>query len=354
MTTDSQIPPSVPPSAVPPVAPKKPNQFVRIGIGCLGLIVLGCVAIGGLATFQNWQQDQNYATAHAAYLNADCASAFVTLRKVADGDPGTKDRDVARKAEAELQECQVMLDTDTLSQQGKAGDAVLGYSQFVTKYDKSPLMDLALSKDQELASKSTPEALASVDFCQSLPDIEGLKFITTPDTTLPPLLNACGQAFEEAKNFSDAATFYARFRDEYPDHSLAQEVQDSYVRATIADAELSGAGELPAPQATGGASGSNTQMTVVIQNDTPEKLSIVFSGPETRVEELDACTECDKFTEEPTSCPEKGPVGRYVMAPGTYKVVVKTSSGGNVTPFSGTWDLTGSEEYSSCFYVVTR
>jgi hypothetical protein len=278
----------------------------------------------------------------------------VTLRKVADGDPGTKDRDIARKAEAELEECQVMLDTDTLSQQGKAAEAVLGYSQFVVKYDKSPLKDAAVSKAQDLTSKSTPEALATTDLCQSLADIETQKFIATPDTTLPPLLNACGKTFEAAKSFSDAVTFYQRFRNEYPKHPLAAEVQDAYVRATIADAEASGAGELPAPQAVGGASGSNTQMTVVIQNDTPEKLSIVFSGPDTRVEELDPCAECTKFTEEPTSCPEKGPVGRYVMAPGTYKVVVKTSSGGNVTPFRGTWDLTTSEEYSSCFYVVTN
>lgn len=354
MTMDAQNPSPTPPSPVPPPTPKKPNRIVRLGIGCLGVIVLGCVAIGGLVAFQNWQQDQNYATAHAAYLNADCDSAFVTLRKVADGDPGTKDRDIARKAEAELQECQLMLDTDTLSKQGNAGAAVLGYSQFVTKYDTSPLKASALTKGQQLTSTGEPEALATAELCQSLSDLEGQQFITDPSTTLPPLLNACGQAFEAAGSFSEASDFYERFRDEYPDHPLAQEVQDSYVRATIADAELSGAGALPPPQATGNAGDSATQVTVIIQNDTPNKLSMVFSGPETRVEELEPCTDCEKFSEEPTACPEKGPVGRYLVAPGTYKVVVKSSSGGNVTPFSGTWDLSDGGEYSSCFYVVTR
>jgi len=93
----------------------------------------------------------------------------------------------------------------------------------------------------------------------------------------------------------------------------------------------------------------------LIQNDSPEQLSIVFSGPDVRVEEVNACGECiDYVGVGPIACPEKGPVAEYVLAPGTYEVVVKSSSGANVTPFRGTWTLKKGEEYSSCFYLVSH
>ena len=38
--------------------PKKQSPFVKIGLGCLGLIVLGCIGIGGFAFFQLQQQKQ--------------------------------------------------------------------------------------------------------------------------------------------------------------------------------------------------------------------------------------------------------------------------------------------------------
>jgi hypothetical protein len=352
--------PAPPPSAtstLPPAAggaaPKKPNQIVRIGIGCLGVIVLGCVAIGGIAMFQNYQQDQNYATGHTAYTNADCATAVEPLRKAANGDPGTKDRDVARSAEAELQECEALLEGQGLADSGDAAAAVLSLAQFAAKYELSPLKPGALIKGQELTKANEPAALATIDLCQSLGDLENLNFVISPDETLPPLLYACGQTFEQEQAFGDAVIAYSRFRDEFPEHALAADVDDAYVRATIADADLTGAGSLPPPQAVG-SSDSDGQVVVVIQNDTPEKLSMVFSGPETRVEELEPCTDCESFTSAPEACPEKGPVGRYLLAPGSYKVVVKTISGNDVTPFRGDWELDGGQEYNSCFYVVSN
>ncbi|NJM07419.1 hypothetical protein HC891_16395 [Candidatus Gracilibacteria bacterium] len=81
---------------------------------------------------------------------------------------------------------------------------------------------------------------------------------------------------------------------------------------------------------------------------------MIFSGPEVRVEELEPCVGCSDFSgSEPTACPELGPVGTYLLAPGTYDVVVKASGDGSVTPFRGNWVLDGGQEYSSCFYLVT-
>jgi hypothetical protein len=41
------------------------------------------------------------------------------------------------------------------------------------------------------------------------------------------------------------------------------------------------------------------------------------------------------------------------MQPGSYDVVVKAADDAGVTPFRGTWELTPSDEFYSCFYLVT-
>ena len=358
MTNDeNQLPPA--PNTLPPAAsavpvPKNPNPLVRIGIGCLGMIVLGCVAIGAFAVYQNNLQEQNYTAGNKAYTAGDCATAVGPLGKAASGEPGTKDSDVARKAEAELQECEALLAADEAANSGSAADAVLGYSAFYAKYDSSPLRPQALTKGQELINATEAGSLTSPDLCSGIDKLQAQTFFARASETVPPLLYACGQVYEEANAFAEAVEIYDRFRQKYPEHELAKQVDLAFVRATIADAKASGAGELPAPQQVGEGGGSGDQVRVVIQNDSPEELNLVFSGPETRVEKLEPCTECEKFaSDEPSSCPELGPVGTYLMAPGTYTVVVKAGSGSDVTPFQGNWELKGGEEYSSCFYVVT-
>jgi hypothetical protein len=337
-----------------PAAPKKRGPWLRLGIGCLSVIVLGCVGIGAFALYENWQQEQNYQAGHQAYLQADCAGAIDPLRKAASGDPGTRDSDVARKAEAELQECEALLEADALAEQKKPADAVLAYSALVTKYADSPLKETAITKGQKLFTQGESAALATAALCESVDDLAEQQFIAQPDEMLPSLLYACGQAYEDDQAFSEAVAAYSRFRRDYPDHELAKDVQQAFVRATIAEAEAVGAGALPAPQVVGASGAAGGRVTVVIQNDSPESLSMVFSGPEVRVEELEACTDCEKFVGDgPSACPEKGPVGRYELPPGTYDVVVKASSGRDVTPFRGSWPLEDGQEYSSCFYLVT-
>jgi hypothetical protein len=350
-TPANTLPPM--PEGVAPAA-KKPNQFVRIGIGCMGVIALGCVAIGGLFFFQMQQQEQNYAAGNKAYVTGDCATAIGPLGKAASGDPGSKDSDVARKAEAELQECQAIIAAEESDKAGDPAAAIMAYSAFLTKYDQSPLRAVAIEKGQELFRVSEIGVLASADVCNGIDDLQVQTFILQPSTTIPPLLAACGQAAEDEGAFAAAVDFYDRFRTDYPDHELFGQVSLAFARVTIADAEASGAGELPTPQQIGDGSGSSDQVTVVIQNDSPEALNIIFSGPETRVETIEACTECAKFSDsEPESCPELGATGTYLLAPGSYTVVVKAGGGSDVTPFRGTWDLEGGQEYSSCFYIVT-
>lgn len=336
----------------PTTPPKSRGPLVRIGLGCAGVLLIACVGIGGFAFYEIWQQEQNYNAGHAAYMAANCAAAEEPLRKAASGDPGTADSDVALKAEAELQECAVLLGAEAAAGDGRPGEALLAYSELLTKYADGPLAGPALGAAQALSDSSAPADLAGVELCNSVDTLLGQQILADDPALLPPLLMACGQVYEDTDDFSGAITAYDRVRGDFPDFE-PEVVQEALARAAVSEARAVGAGGLPAPQAVGSAGNAGDPVTVVIQNDSPVGLRLVFSGPDVRVEELGPCEECAKFSEsDPTSCPELGPVGTYVLAPGSYDVVVK-AVGDDVTPFSGSWQLDAGQEYSSCFYIVT-
>ncbi len=308
------------------------------------------VALAGVGGFLAWQQEQDYQAGHTAYLAADCATAVGPLGSVAKGSSGSSGNDVELKARAELQECDALLDADDLATQGKQGDAVLAYSDIVTKYPRSPLKDAALASGRELIA-TAPDKVATVSLCDALDALEAQGFVVGQPDPLPPLLFACGGAYEASDAHADAVAIYARFRADYPDHDLAADVDVALARATLAETE-NAAGALP-PPGKGPGTGTAGVATIVIQNDSPDPLSMVFSGPDIRVEDLEACADCVKVPGAIYECrdPDQSPVAEYKVAPGVYEVVVKSGSGSNVLPFRGTWTLEDGEVYASCFYI---
>jgi hypothetical protein len=145
---------------------------------------------------------------------------------------------------------------------------------------------------------------------------------------------------------------YELFLGNYPEHPSAPDVEAALARLIVAQARSTGAGEIPAPAASG--TTGNEFAEVIIQNDSPDRIRIVFSGPEARVEELEACDTCRNFTVlEPTFCPEIGPIGRYTLTGGSYDVVVESISDKGITPWIGSWELRSGDEYYNCFYIVT-
>ena len=309
------------------------------------------VGLGGVGAYGVWKKEQDYQAGHAAYLAGDCAYAVGLLSNAAEGSSGSSGNDTELKARAELEECEALIDADALAVQGEQGDAVLAYSEIVTKYPRSPLTDPALAAGQELIA-TAPDIVATVSLCDALDVLEAQQFVATEPDPLPPLLYACGQAYEDADAPADAVATYARFRADYPDHALAPDVETALARSTLAETDESGAGSLPAPGAGEGA-GTAGVATIVIQNDSPDPLSMVFSGPDTRVEDLEACADCAKSTSAIQECrdPSQSPTAEYKVAPGEYEVVVKSGRGSSVIPFRGTWILEDGEVYSSCFYI---
>src|SRR4029077_6674797 len=94
---------------------------------------------------------------------------------------------------------------------------------------------------------------------------------------------------------TEALIVLDRFLTDYPDHELAASAKDAFARVTIADASVTGAGELPAPSPVGDSGEAGGLVKVRIQNDSPNSMSLVFKGPDVRVERLEPCTDCVEF-----------------------------------------------------------
>ena len=354
-------PPYVPPEPIPsqgsvatppPVSPASPSAAPRPKKGRRRLwIALGVVvALFGLGSYQLWQEAQAYEQGHTAYLAGDCAAAVEPLRKAGGDDPpSSSDTETQEKARVELLECEALLAAGDLVTRGQPADAMLAYRDFIVANPRSPLVDTARAGALAIASAVAESPTTAL--CDDLEAVETMQLLGPTAGILPQLLYRCGQEYGEAASWADALLMYARFRADFPDHELADEVEAAFAAATLADAEQGGAGELAPPPGVAG--GDADVATVVIANDAPDPINIVFSGKEVRVEDIPPCPECEVFTTDPGACPGKGPVVEYEIAPGTYTVVVKSGTNILTTPFRGTWELEAGTVYEHCFFIVS-
>ncbi len=214
------------------------------------------------------------------------------------------------------------------------------YKRFLIKYP-----------EHQLSAEVETSLLANPTSCERFWALENT-IISKRTNFLPSLYYGCGQAYEDDGDWANAVTMFESFLADYPNHRLASDVEAALARSIVAQAKAGNAGEIPAPERSGSTSSGVTE--VIIQNDSTERLRIVFSGPESRVEELGACSSCTTYTGiGPLHCPEKGPIGRYTIKPGQYDVVVEAISASRTSPWSGNWNLAGGDEYYSCFFIVT-
>ena len=337
-----------------PTAPKPKSRGRQIGCGILAVVALVCATCAGINFYQYTVQENNYEAGHAAYLEADCAKALPLYDLAINGGGlGGDSNEAAKKSVAEKAECQELQTAIDAQTGGEFGAAMAGYVNFLDTYQGTPLAPVVRSQTETLFKESeTMAGQADLALCQQFDALRGQELVPAGEAALPPLLLACGQAHEDNDDPTSAIDLYSLLLNDYPDHPLVEDATTGLARASVAEAQAAGAGNIPAPQSVGG-SGSGPAV-VVIQNDSPEKLSIVFSGPEARIEELDACGSCTNYTGDgPEACPEQGPVGTYELPSGDYDVVVKSISDDGVTPFTGQWNLATGDEYYSCFFLVT-
>jgi hypothetical protein len=229
--------------------------------------------------------------------------------------------------------------------------ALLAWRDFLRDHPASGLDSAAHQRVNDLFARSTPQALASAETCAALKDLLANNVIPNLDLNLPTLLYGCGLLAEQEQDLALAEYYYETALGNNAAHPLASQIRGDLASLIVQQAEAADAPNLPPPMPSGSAASGST--VVIIQNDSPDGLRIIFSGPQSLIEELPPCADCVDFTSEPEACPEKGPIGTYTLAPGDYDVVVESIEGESVEPFSGFWQLEDSVEFYSCFFIIT-
>lgn len=187
--------------------------------------------------------------------------------------------------------------------------------------------------------------------CERLDEVRNDPAIARRADFIPNIMFTCAQSAEYVEDYATAIELYQWFVDHGPADARLVTARDGLARCLIARAQQSGAGELPPPTATGG-SGSSIA-SVVIYNDSPEELRIVLSGPESRIEIMPASPTSSEYDlVGPLSCRTDVPMLELDVPAGDYQVLVESTSGG-ISPFTGTWNFTSGDAYSSCFFIVT-
>jgi tetratricopeptide (TPR) repeat protein len=325
--------------------------------GCSKIIIVTLVIATIYSTVRYFIDKNNYEKAHQAYLKGDCEIENKFSEKILDSWRLFDFGNYESLALDEHIECGQFLAAAEKQAAGDPSGAIEWYSQFVfyDEFEGSPLKKEAVDRIKSIFAESNIGALTNkknMEICGKIDAYEQENLLPQKNTLKPKLLYGCGQTYEEEKDYSSAIKMYENFLSEYPSHSLAPLVKESLARVIVTDARASGAGTIPAPERSGSTSSGTT--VVVIQNDSPEHLRIVFSGPDARIEELEACSTCKTYSSffTPSYCPEKGPVGRYTLSPGQYAVVVQSISDVGVTPWTGDWTLLSGDEYQSCFFIT--
>lgn len=214
---------------------------------------------------------------------------------------------------------------------------------------------MALMQDHgqsEMAGKVWDSLNNGTEFCPLLSETTNNQVFSISQDAVAQYYLSCGRNYEAEYNYNAAVNIYESFLEVFPDHASSVDVQKSLAAALIEQARATGSGTIERPDLRGYAPTGVAR--VVIQNDSPHDLKLVFSGPDARIEILAACPDCiDYSITGPMYCPEKGPIGTYELTPGTYEVLVETTNEEDIIPFTGTWGLDGGKEFYSCFFVVT-
>lgn len=318
------------------------------------LIVSLIIAVIGYSGIRYLLDQSNYTKGHQACLQLNCAEAISYFDNVLTGwrlfDIGGYAA-LAKQERAECVSAQVGVEKE---QRGDLGGALLAYNDFLTNHVSSFLAGVVRNRAKYLFKQTDPFVLAKQGVCKYVDALLSNNLLSRSDTKLPELYFRCGQRYVDDKDYTNSIVMYEQFLRDYPNHPLASEVQAALARSIVADARGRGAHELPPPERIGSTTGGYSVVT--IQNDSPQRLQIVFSGPEARIEELQACALCSTYTESsaPLHCPERGPIGRYTLKPGQYDVVVRSLSDTSTIPWRGSWPLSSGDEYHSCFIIVTE
>ncbi|MGX2993297.1 hypothetical protein JNUCC64_03220 [Streptomyces sp. JNUCC 64] len=170
---------------------------------------------------------------------------------------------------------------------------------------------------------------------------------------------ACGTDQFKDKDFADARKTMADYAKDYPDSSRAAHARSIAIAAEVAEEEPKAGKKLPPAKAPGG-----SRMVMVVSNDGPGAVELLYTGPVSGRVTLKACKKCAKYPSVVARAAKfkacSGPSSKYpkttlLLPAGTYHFLQKRS--GTITSLGDT-QTSGQKvqpgySYTNCLYVTS-
>ncbi|MEU0620966.1 hypothetical protein ABZ329_08970 [Streptomyces rubiginosohelvolus] len=250
---------------------------------------------------------------------------------------------------------------------GGGGDTELGellrtFPESASARRVAPAIDERI-KDQVTALKgaepcTATEVLRGLGATASrLPDDSVKKLSADADEGVVDGVYACGvDQFEDGK-FGAARTTLTDFARTYKSDGRARQARDIATAAEIADDRPAAGKRLPPSKRPGG-----SRMELVISNDAPNTVEVLYTGPVTGTVTLRACAGCERYSasEGPRrACKASGrnyPKARLQLPAGEYHFLYKHGTGATarVDSYSSGTRVQPGYTYTSCTYVIER
>ncbi|AVH99815.1 hypothetical protein C5L38_23865 [Streptomyces sp. WAC00288] len=321
--------------------------------------------------------DAYYAQLSAPYDKKDFCKAVAPLKHLR-GLPGTVDKDLlgARPAKTDepLAESLYGCGTAALGVQTAEPPAEKSLNELLDTFPQSPQATRVEPAVREAIKTRSAAVDGGAVPCGTVVELRALRSSVDalPDATFAGASRetaaavekgdfACGTSQFRSKEFGDAATTMTQFAKDYPNSPKAAHARSIAIAAEIADEEPEAGKSLPPAKAPGGA-----RMVMVVSNDGPGSVELLYTGPTTGKITLNACATCTKYPSSVFLDPKKvkactGPASKYpkatlLLPAGNYHFLQKragtsTSTGGD-TKISKT-KIEPNYSYTNCLYVTS-
>ncbi|MBT2444635.1 hypothetical protein J7E93_31980 [Streptomyces sp. ISL-36] len=171
---------------------------------------------------------------------------------------------------------------------------------------------------------------------------------------------ACGVKEFKDKSYTDAIQTMTEFAEKYPNSSKAAHARSIAIAAEIADEEPAAGRQLPPAKAPGG-----SRMVMVVSNDGPGEVELLYTGPVTGRVTLKACGTCKAYRgslalNAPKIKACSGPSSTYpkttlLLPAGNYHFLQKRDSsiGSSAADKASTSKIEPGYSYTNCLYVTS-
>ncbi|MEU5987193.1 hypothetical protein [Streptomyces sp. NPDC047434] len=215
---------------------------------------------------------------------------------------------------------------------------------------------------------------SSIDPCDTVTELRrvGTTVDLLPRDTYTALSRENGEAVEKGdfncgvkqfkdKEYTDARTSMTEFVTTYPGSRRAAQARNISIAAEIAQEAPAAGAKLPPATAPGG-----SRMVMVVSNDGPGEVELLYTGPITGRVTLKSCGTCRTYpgslaalnTQKVKAC--TGPSSKYpkatlLLPPGTYHFLQKRDSSNTSMAVNkaSTTKIESGYSYTNCLYVTS-